>query len=285
MPGNPDPEHMNEITSEVPEHGVSGAHLRLYLLGRLELAGQDPASAHRVLAGDLRTAVLSILGLALPGAVRRDFLVGIFWPDATDREARHRLRQVLYVLRTALGEDAFLMVGAEQAGLNPARVWCDAAELESALRCGDDARAVDLYGGPLCEGLLVATCPGFERWLSGKQEQVQEQVVRAAWRLSDQAAALGDLRAACRYGADALRLLPDEDRLHTVLQMYERSGDRIGALRLAGIFERTVVERYDMEPSPATRAIVHRIAHHPPPAPPTVGLPHRWSDAGARSAE
>jgi DNA-binding SARP family transcriptional activator len=246
-----------------------GAMMRLYLLGRLGLTGIDAAGALRVLAGDLRTALLSVLALALPGAVRRDTLLGLFWPEAGEGEARHRLRQVLYVLRSCLGEETIVSAGSEQVGLNAQRVWCDAVAFEGALRLGEDAQALELYGGPLCEGLFVSGCPGYERWLSDRRERMAEQAVQAAWRRSAAAETAGDLRAACRYGAQALLQWPDEARLYALLELFERAGDRVGALRLMQRFERDLREQYDLEPSPALQALIARIVTHP------AGMPAR----------
>lgn len=240
-----------------------GVMTRLYLLGRLGLEGIEAAGAQRVLAGDLRTAVLSVLALALPGAVRRDTLVGMFWPEASEREARHRLRQVLYVLRSSLGDDCLATAGSEQVALNAERVWCDAVAFEASLRQGEDAVALELYGGTLCEGLFVSACPGYERWLSDRRDRFAEQAVQAAWRLSDSAERAGDLRAACRYGAEALLHWPDEARLYSILELHERTGDRVGALRLVQRFERDLREQYELELSPAIRSLVERIASAP----------------------
>jgi DNA-binding SARP family transcriptional activator len=233
--------------------------IRLYLLGRLGLTGPEGCSPERVLAGDLRTAMLAVLALSMPHARRRDSLVGIFWPDASDREARHRLRQVLYVLRTALGEAAFIGAGTEQVGLDPEHVWCDATAFQEAMGRGDHSAALEHYGGTLCDGLFVAACPGFEHWLSEQRERLQEQMARAAWQVTEEAERAGDLRAACDFGARALRHQPDEERLCWLLTVHERAADRIGAIRLMDRFERDLAEQYELDVSPATRAIMDRI--------------------------
>jgi DNA-binding SARP family transcriptional activator len=233
--------------------------IRLYLMGRLGLTGPDDCDPERVLAGDLRTALLAVLALSMPYARRRDTLVGMFWPDASDREARHRLRQVLYVLRTALGEAAFIGAGTEQVGLNPQRVWCDATAFEAAFRGGDHIAALELYGGTLCDGLFVAACPGFERWLSEERERLQEQMASAAWQATVEAERTGDLRSAFDLGARALRYQPDEERLCWLLNVHERAADRIGAIRLMNRFERDLAEQYELDVSPSVRAVMDRI--------------------------
>lgn len=232
---------------------------RLCLLGRLALTGPEGSRPEQVLAGDLRTAVLAVLALSMPGAVRRDSLVGMFWPEATDREARHRLRQVLYVLRRALGTAAFRGGGAEVVSLDPVRVWCDAVAFGDAIHRRDHMAAIELYGGTLCDGLFVSSAPGFEQWLSDRRDRLREQAAQAGWTVCEEAERTGDLRAACNIGSRALREDPDEERLRWLLSMHARAGDRIGAIRLMQRFERDLAEQYELEPSPETMAVIDRI--------------------------
>ena len=60
-----------------------------------------------------RLAFLAILALEHPRAVGRDKLIAWLWPDTDTERARHLLRDSLYLLRNALGEDALSSVGDE----------------------------------------------------------------------------------------------------------------------------------------------------------------------------
>src|SRR4029079_5180760 len=66
---------------------------------------------------------------------RRDALIGLLWPDQSDRAARHSLSQALLTLRQALGDQeasaALLLVGRPAIRFNPAaELWLDIAECE-----------------------------------------------------------------------------------------------------------------------------------------------------------
>lgn len=233
--------------------------IRFYLLGQIRLVGPDDQQYRRVLAGDLRLALLTYLALAMPAARRRDTILALFWPEAGADEARHRLRQLLYVLRREFGEGVFLTGNREEIGLNPAAFWCDALAFIGAIRHGQHQEALGLYGGPLCEGLFIKESPAFERWLGETRDRLHETAIESAWSLAEGHAASGELREACDWGAQALRLDPDEERLRWVLGLHERRGDRVHALRLFERFERMLAQEFELQPSPETIDVVNRI--------------------------
>lgn len=232
---------------------------RLNVLGRLGLTAPTGEALPRVVAGDLRLTLLSYLALAIPGQRRRDTLMALFWPESDSVEARHRLRQVLYVLRSELGEDVLVTTGREQVGLNAARFWCDAVEFRAAIGCGRLEVAQSLYGGAFCEGLYVTSGIGVERWIEEERDRFEQQATDSAWRLARQCEAEGRLRAAAGWGARVVDLSMDEARLRWVLEVLERDGDRIGALRTFERFERRLAADYELAPSQGTLAIVHRL--------------------------
>src|SRR5262245_58770306 len=74
--------------------------IRLHLLGALEVAAGDGRDLHGLVAQPKRLAVLAYLAARPAGEfVRRDTLLGVFWPDLDQAAARRSLRQTLHVLR------------------------------------------------------------------------------------------------------------------------------------------------------------------------------------------
>ncbi|HEX8245139.1 MAG TPA: hypothetical protein VF541_16630, partial [Longimicrobium sp.] len=85
-----------------------------------------------------RVALLAYLALAHPrGLHRRDTLLGMFWPELPEQRARNALRQALHQLRAVCGEGVVVTRGMHEVGIDPARVWCDAHDLEAAAARGD----------------------------------------------------------------------------------------------------------------------------------------------------
>jgi DNA-binding SARP family transcriptional activator len=125
------------------------------LLGTLDLrTDTDGASLKLLLRQPKRLGLLVYLRLRAPlGPVRRDTLLGLFWPDLPQDRARRALSQALYVLRRSLGNGLVDAGGQELVAVDPSGIWCDASRFEEALAAGDLEEALSLYRGDLLEGL------------------------------------------------------------------------------------------------------------------------------------
>ncbi|HEY9504872.1 MAG TPA: hypothetical protein VIQ27_02770 [Gemmatimonadales bacterium] len=91
----------------------------LRLLGGAALDGPDgPVTGRAALRQ--RVALLALLAVEHPRSLSRDRLVAWLWPESDTADARHLLRESLYILRSALGEDAVLQ-GAVATALEVAQ--------------------------------------------------------------------------------------------------------------------------------------------------------------------
>src|SRR5215831_1466093 len=119
---------------------------RLSLLGSFALSGPGgPVDlSSKKLAG-----LIAYLALSGSAPQSRDKLVGLLWGSHFEVQARQNLRQALFRLRRALGQDA-LISDADEIALAPGVIRCDATELESLTQEGSRAslaKAVELYKG------------------------------------------------------------------------------------------------------------------------------------------
>jgi len=79
----------------------------LRVLGTLSIRFEGGNTPAVQLTQPKRLALLLYLVLAEPsGPKSRESLMALLWPDADDDSARHSLRNALYGLRSALGDDA-----------------------------------------------------------------------------------------------------------------------------------------------------------------------------------
>ena len=130
--------------------------LRLLTFGAVDLQGPSAGDAGAVLAQPKRLALLVYLAGARPfGVHRRDELLALFWPDLDDTRARDALNQALRFLRQALGPEVFVRRGGEDVGIDPDRLWCDAAAFQVALDAGRPPDALDLYRGDFLQGFFI----------------------------------------------------------------------------------------------------------------------------------
>src|SRR5450759_3590030 len=97
------------------ESNVAPHPYRLETLGTLALSGSDNAiNAADQRQQRRRLALLAILAGSERLGRSRDQLLLLLWPDSTEKKARHSLDQLVYAIRTSLGESVF-------AGVNPLR--------------------------------------------------------------------------------------------------------------------------------------------------------------------
>ncbi len=124
-------------------------------------------------------ALLALIASSPGGAITRDRLVGLLWPDRDERTARHLLADSLYVLRRTLG-DAAIVATAGSVRLSPDLVWTDVAEFRRAL---DDERwsdAVTLYRGDFLDGFYVRNAVDFDQWAMSERARLNALATRAA---------------------------------------------------------------------------------------------------------
>ncbi len=234
--------------------------VELRVLGTLELTSGGIAVSS-VLAQPRRTAFLCYLAIARPvGFHSRDTLFSLFWPEHDTESARHALRQSVYFLRRSLGSEVIVSRGDEALGIDRHLFACDLWAFGEAIAKGELERAVGLATGELLPGFYISDAPGFERWLEDERFRVRRDAADAAWSLADRAEAAGDRTAAAGWAKRAAGFSPfDELELRRLLEVLERLGDSVSALRAYDTFADAVRKEYGMGPSEETSALADRI--------------------------
>lgn len=235
--------------------------IRLTLLGGLALTDADGTSLQPILSQPKRLAVLVYLALAGAGKFRRrDIVLGLFWPDATEDRARRSLNQTLHFLRQQLGPKAIVSRGPAELGISPDALWCDVTAFDWMVKAGDLAGALQLYDGELLPGFFTDADPEFDQWLTSERTRLQRTAYAAAWQLAEAAERDQHFGAAAEWGRTAVALsLNDETSARNLIQLLDRIGDRAGALEAYSSFATRLAREYDTEPSAETRRLVARI--------------------------
>lgn len=235
--------------------------IEVRVLGPLRITTSDGRRLGPVVRQAKRAALLAYLAAATPrGAHRRDKLLALFWPESDEARARAALSQAVYVLRSALGEQAVVPRGDGELGLAHDIVWCDAVAFEEALDAGRPADALPLYAGDLLDGFFVAGAPEFQRWLDQERERLRQRAAEGAWVMAEASAATGALVEAERWARQAVRLLPaDEAAVRRLMTFLEALGDRAAAIRAYEAFAWRLTDEYELEPSVATRELAAAI--------------------------
>ncbi len=253
---------------------------RLSFLGPVQLIRNSEAI-------DLNaTKALALLAyLAVTGAAQsRDHLIDLLWPNTLPDAGRKNLRNTLWIIRKALG-DELLLAETDRLAL-AGGVWIDTRVFEATapVQAGDGsaitglAAALDLYRGSLLEGVILADAPDFEVWLTAERERFGQLYLRA---LETLVAAQRELEQWSEIVILARRALVydnlQEPMVRALMEAHARLGERAEALRQYDRLRATLAEELGVEPLPETKALrsailegTLRTRDQPatPPAPP-----------------
>jgi serine/threonine-protein kinase len=238
-----------------------GGIVRLRLFGALDVEDSAGAPVTTILVQPKRAAVLAYLAVAQPrGFHRRDTLLGLFWPELTDRRARDALNTAVHFLRRALDDGVLVGRGAEELGLDPTLFSSDVAEFDDAIRERRFEDALALYRGDLLAGFFISGAPEFEQWLDRERGRLKRNAVQAAWTLAQRDDAAGNGVAAARWAKRAVDLTPDDEAaLRRLLTLLAHWQDVAGAAEAFEAFAKRLRETYDLEPSAETVALFESI--------------------------
>ena len=225
----------------------------LRLLGSASLDGPDGPVAGRA-ALRQRVALLAILAVEHPRPLSRDKLVASLWPESDTDDARHLLRESLYILRSALGDDSVVSSG-DDLRLNPVRLTCDLWEFEAALARDDPEAAVGLYHGPFLSGFHLTDAEEFDPWAESVRSRLARRYGQALEQLAERASRGGDHLRAVEWWSRLAREEPYNSRIALAyMQALEAAGDRAGALRHAGVHSELL--RADLDAVPEREVVV-----------------------------
>ena len=206
-----------------------------------------------------RLALLAVLAAAGERGVSRDKVLAYLWPERDTERGRHALAQALYAMRRDLGETPFIE-GSADLRLNPAAIASDVAEFEAALERGDSERAAALYTGPFLDGFFISEAPEFERWVEEERARLGRRAVELFGRLARDAAGSGDHPGAITWWRRLVAADPfDTSAAMGLMEALAASGDSIGALQHAGVYEARLREELEVGPDAAVTALAERL--------------------------
>ena len=238
---------------------ASAPRFRLRTFGSLALLG----SAGETVVGEhgqqrRRLALLAALAAAGEHGRTRDQLLLLFWPDVSQSRARHSLDQLVYAIRTSIGDDVF--AGANPLRLNPDTVRSDVGDFNDAIARDDVEAAVQQYSGPFLDGFYLSDAPEFEQWMDAERARLARSYGSALERLAERAEAAGDHAVAVAWW----RRLSEADPVSSkaaigLMRALAGIGDHAAALRHAGDYERAVRQELGTGAGPAIAAMAAEL--------------------------
>ncbi len=273
--------------------------LHIRLLGEFSLiyADQQVTSLNTIRLQSL----LAYLVLHRDVPQQRQHLAFLFWPDATEAQARNNLRQLLHQLRQAFpAVEHFLSADMHVLHWHPITpCHLDVAEFEQALTLADTAtvrndlstlQAALEQADHLYHGELLPGC--YDEWILPERERLRQRHLQALEQLlrlfEEQGNTTGAIRSAQRLlGLDPL----SEDLYRRLMRLFALKNDRASALRVYHTCVTTLQREMGVEPDPATREAYERLmqqetptiqatVHHslPAAAPMLIGREREWEE-------
>jgi DNA-binding SARP family transcriptional activator/Flp pilus assembly protein TadD len=232
---------------------------RLETLGTLALRGSDNSTnAPDQRQQRRRLALLAVLACSEKLGRSRDQLLLFFWPDSTERKARHSLDQLLYAIRSSLGDSIF--DGVNPLRLNSSVISADVIEFEKHLDEKNFTAAVEKYRGPFLDGFYLSEAKEFEDWIDTERRRLAKRYTEALEHLALDAEQRQDHAAAIHWR----QKLVDTDPVSTRYAMamanaLAKAGDFAAALAFADRYERTASRELGAENLPDIRKAIREI--------------------------
>lgn len=206
--------------------------------------------------------LLIYLALSPDRSRTRDHLLGVFWPEKPEKDARHSLNEAVRRLRAGLGA-ARLITRGDVIALHEEGLSVD-VERFTALAGRQRSEAAQLMRGDFLEGFSVEDAPGFEDWAMRERSRWRARGAAAFVELGEEALDAGRLSDAEEYAHRALGL---ESHSETAARLRLRAmalrGDTAGALTWFREFKARLEAEIGEQPGRELESLIGQIRSSP----------------------
>jgi DNA-binding SARP family transcriptional activator/pimeloyl-ACP methyl ester carboxylesterase len=219
---------------------------------------------------NLRKGLALLIYLAeAQGAVARDVIATLLWPESPRETARARLRRLLHRIELTLGQHVF---ETDRASLR----WSPAIELKvdaHLFECACDRGAFEEaclgYQGDFLAGFSLDDCPEFDDWAFYRREALRGRLMHGLERLVQDKNAAGEHFAATAHAGRLVELDPlSEVYGRHLIRSLLLAGDRSSAERHHAALTQRLRDELGVAPEAATEALMDSIM-----APPVHAVP------------
>jgi len=219
--------------------------------------------------GDIGSIKLNLRkGLALliylaeaQGAVARDVMATLLWPESPGETARARLRRLLHRIELTLGQPVFETDRVSLRWSPAVELTVDSQLFESACDRGDFEAACRLYRGDFLAGFSASDCPEFDDWAFFRREALRGRLMHALERLVQDNIAAGDHFAAAAHAGRLVELDPlSEVYGRYLIRSLLKAGDRRSAERHHAALTQRLRDELGAAPEAATQALMDPAA-------------------------
>jgi TolB-like protein/DNA-binding SARP family transcriptional activator len=239
------------------------AKLQIAMLGGFHVSSEDGRPVD--IRGDKKRALLAYLVLHRETTLRREKLSGLLWPDSTEEQARHSLRQAVLALKREIeeaGASPILVADGPDITLEAPNLTVDVEAFERlAVLDGrtELEEAASLYRGDLLEGLRSRS-ELFDDWLAGERARLSDLACSVLERLAARLSEAGDFDAAIETGRKLLAIDPLQEAAHrSLMWAYYMTGRRMAALQQYKSCEEVLQRELNISPDAETTRLFAEI--------------------------
>ena len=232
--------------------------LHLRTLGDLELF-EDVDSAVPLLRGVKPLLIPAVLATLPAHEGARDYLSGLIWPGADRDRARSSLRQALHHLsKYAKGGGVEVLDGILR--LDEGKISVDLWAFEEAVRDGDSAAAVSLYGGVFLQTAQRFAGRELTQWIEAEDIKTSAALSAAYTDLVQERLRDGAVQDALRHAQAFARMNPlSESAQLTLIRTLRAVGDQLAALQAYEAYQSLLMSELDAELPPDAKAGLERL--------------------------
>ncbi len=191
------------------------------------------------------------------GAVARDVLATLLWPESAHETARARLRRMLHRIEMTLGHHVFETDRTSLRWSPAVALQVDSHLFESACDRGAFEEACSRYRGDFLAGFTLVDCPEFDEWAFFRREALRGRLMHALERLVQDKNAAGEHFAAAAYAARLAELDPlSEVYGRHLIRSLLLAGDRSSAERHYEALRQRLRDELGVVPEAATQALI-----------------------------
>jgi DNA-binding SARP family transcriptional activator len=213
-------------------------------------------------------ALLAWLALNPNQEYPREKLAGILWPDSSEAQARHSLRQALSSLRKILPADSsFLQATKDWIMLDSNQIQLDVQRFDKALKIADAEsldEAIQLYQGALLEGCNPKS-DSFDDWLFNYRNNYQELAIsainkRLAMLLDTDFSKDSDYEMVIHYANQLIKIDELQEPAYQALMLaYNKLGNHSAALKAYETIKDKLQQQLDISPANGTEKLYKEI--------------------------
>src|SRR3954470_7293992 len=214
---------------------------------------------------NLRKGLALLLYLAeTQGAVARDVMATLLWPESPHQTGRARLRRMLHRIELALGQPVFETDRSSVRWSPAVELRIDSHLFESACDQGAFEEACQAYRGDFLAGFSLGDCPDFDDWAFYRREALRGRLLHGLERLVQDKTAAGEYFAATAHAGRLVELDPlSEVYGRHLIRSLLLAGDRRSAERHHAALTQRLRDELGVAPEAATQALMEAAATSP----------------------